>query len=186
MRISVSKVSAVVAVAAVAALGAQYASAAPSPGAKGANPNVAPIRNIATMYSTTSTGGTGDVDYTLSPVAPGVYQASFAANFFPEGTPSAPETFGCSLIKNGSIMRAQSTVSTGYSSGFYAGVSATNTVKMNAGDHFDLFCGTADGTAWTWGTLPAQVTFTRLDGLAGGTISPSKHKTGSMSVAGTR
>ncbi|MDX6298661.1 MAG: hypothetical protein QOI51_2518 [Nocardioidaceae bacterium] len=185
MRISISKTGTVVAIAAVAALGAQYASAAPNHGANQVHNNVAPLRNIAYVSSASSTGGTGEVAYSIPTPPRGIYEGSFSANFFPEGTPSAPETFSCFLVKDGTTLRAQSTVSTTYSSGFYAGVNGSNTIKVAAGDTFQLYCGTADGTAWSWGSRPAQVTLTRLDGTVPGVLAATAHKAGSLSVAGS-
>ena len=140
-----------------------------------------PKKNIAHVYSTTTSGGTGEVVFTIPNPAPGVYAASFTANFFPAGTPSAPETFSCFITQNGS-MRAQSTISTGYSSGFYAGVNGGNTIKLVTGDVLNLGCGTADGSAWTWGTQPVQATLTKLDGMTSGTVSAAAHKSSAASL----
>src|SRR4051794_26347769 len=112
MRISAARATSVIAVAAVAVLGAQYASAAPSHDGRKGQPNISPIRNINYQYSTSTAGGTGDVVFDIPNPPKGFYSATFTANFFPEGSPAAPETFACSLIKDGSTMRAQSTVST--------------------------------------------------------------------------
>ncbi len=197
MRISAVKVMSIITIAAVAALGAEYASAAPSHNTTKAPttsssvvhnggtlqtvPLGVPRKNIAHVYSTSTTGGTGEVIFTIPNPVPGVYAASFTANFFPAGTPSAPETFSCFITQNGS-MRAQSTVSTGYSSGFYAGVNGGNTIRLVAGDVLNLGCGTADGSSWTFGTQLVQATLTRLDGMTSGTVSAAAHKSGAASA----
>lgn len=173
MQMTAAKTISAVAIAGVAVLGAQYASAAPG---HDAHTQVGPLKNIAHVYSAHTSGGTGQVVFAIPNPGNGIYQASFAANFFPEGTPSAPETFSCSIIKDGTTMRTQSTVSTTYSSGFYAGVNGSNTIKMAAGSSFALYCGVADGTAWSWGTLPAQVTLTRLDGVSNGSLDETTSK----------
>jgi hypothetical protein len=186
MRNSAARVTSVIAVAAVAVLGAQYASAAPSQHGKNAQPLINPIRNVNYQYSTSTSGGTGDVVFDIPNPPNGFYSASFSANFFPQGSPAAPVTFACSLIKDGSIMRAQDTVSTAYDSGFYAGVNGSNTVKIDGVAVFQMFCGTADGTDWTWGTRPLQVNLLRLDGNQAGNLGKSAKKAGSLSVVGTR
>ncbi|MDP9318828.1 MAG: hypothetical protein M3O94_07110 [Actinomycetota bacterium] len=48
----------------------------------------------------------------------------------------------------------------------------------------DVGCGTADGSAWTWGTRSVQVTLTRLDGMQSGTLTAPAHKARSAGVAG--
>lgn len=185
MRNTAVRIVTVVGIAAVAALGTQYASAAPGHDVRHA---VAPLRNIAYQYGTSTTGGSGDVEYNIPNPPNGLYYASFSANFFPAGTPSAPETFGCSLIKNGSIMRAQDTTMTASSSGFYAGVNGGNVIKIDGVSQFQMFCGTADGSAWTWGTLPVQVNLIRIDGLqAGGQLGGGAPKQrGQLSIDATR
>lgn len=169
MQITVARSIAIIAVAAVGVLGAQFASAATSHVSK------APTRNIAYLYAESSPGGTGQVNYQIANPPAGIYAGSFTASFYPAGTPGAPETFSCYLMKNGQ-MRAQSTVSTTYSSGFYAGVNGANTLKISAGDAIVVGCGTDDGTAWTWGTRPVQLTLTRLDGLSLRTLPLSAQK----------
>jgi len=184
MQITAAKTISAVAIASVAVLGAQYAGAAVP--RHHAHIDIAPLRNIAHVYTAHTTGGTGEVTFAIPNPGNGVYQASFAANFYPEGTPSAPETFSCSIIKDGTTMRTQSTVSTTYDSGFYAGVNGSNTIKMATGSSFALYCGVDDGTSWSWGTLPVQVTLTRLDGVANAGLSQSApHKGGPLvSVTG--
>jgi hypothetical protein len=180
MQITAAKTISAAAIAGVAVLGAQYASAAPS---QDAHAQIAPLRNIAHVYSARTSGGTGQAIFAIPNPGNGIYQASFSANFFPEGTPSAPETFSCAIVKDGGIMRAQDTVSTTYSSGFYAGVNGSNTIKMAPGSSFDLYCGVDDGTDWSWGTLPAQVTLTRLDGVSTGSLTQTaRHKAGTLAT----
>jgi hypothetical protein len=78
-------------------------------------------------------------------------------------------------------MSTQSTTSIEYSSGFYAGVNGSNTIKVSAGTTINPGCGTADGSAWTFGSRQLQVTLTRLDGMITGSLSPSAKKAGSAS-----
>jgi hypothetical protein len=186
MRISAAKVTSVMAVTAVAVLGAQYASAAPSHQGKDAQPNIAPIRNINYQYSTSSTGGTGDVVFNIPNPPNGFYAASFTANFFPQGSPAAPKAFACSLIKDGTLMRAQSTVTSASDSGFYVGVNGGNAIKIDGVAQFQMFCGTDDGSDWTWGSRPLQVNLVRLDGLQAGNLTQSAKKAGSLTIDGTR
>jgi hypothetical protein len=177
MQITAAKTISAIAIAGVAVLGAQYAGAAPShaPARHSAQPLIAPIRNMSHVYSVSSPGGTGQVSFTIPSPPLGVYAASFTANFFPEGSPSAPETFSCYLLKDGA-MRAQSTASSTYTSGFYVGVNGGNTIKVDPGTQLSAGCGVADGTAWTWGTRPLQVTFSRMDGITNGTLAKAAHK----------
>jgi hypothetical protein len=168
MRISAAKTLAVMGVATVAALGTQYASAAPSSPAQGAHNTVtAALPNIDYQYSTNTTGGTGDVVFTIPNPPKGFYYASFTANFYPQ----ASQTFSCSLIKDGTTMRAQSTVASLSDSGFYAGVNGGNAIKIDGIAQFYVHCGTADGSAWDWGTRPVQVNLIRLDGAKAGNLS---------------
>ena len=180
MRITAAKTIVAIGIAAVAALGTQYASAAPSGLTTGADPHVV-APNISYQYSTSTTGGTGDVAYTIPNPPNGLYYASFSANFFP----ATDEEFGCSLIKDGSIMRAQDTVTTLSDSGFYAGVNGGNVIKIDGTAQFQMFCGTADGSTWSWGTRPVQVNLIHIDGLKTGSLvggAPKVHK--DLSVVG--
>jgi hypothetical protein len=175
MRIHAAKIVSIAALAAVV-LGTVYASAAPNVAVtKGSNGSslrtvAAPIRNVAHVYSVSATGGTGQVSYTIPNPGRGVYAASFTANFYPQGSPSAPATFSCYIIANG-LMLAQSTSSSTYSSGFYVGVNGGNTVRLTDTSTLSLGCGTADGSAWNYGTRQPQVTLTKLDGMIGAAIS---------------
>jgi hypothetical protein len=178
MQITAAKTISAIAIAGVAVLGAQYAGAAPShaPAKHGASPNVSPIRNISHLYSVSTTGGTGQVEFTVPNPGNGPYLVSFSANFFPQGTPEAPKTWSCYLVKDGT-MRAQSTASSTYDSGFYVGVNGTNTVKLVSDTSLTVGCGLADGGTWTWGTRPLQVVLTQVDALATGTLSKAAPKT---------
>jgi hypothetical protein len=190
MQITAAKTISAIAIAGVAVLGAQYAGAAPahhaasSSTAKSADPDIAPIRNIAHVYSVSTSGGTGQVSYSITNPPAGIYAASFTANFYPQGSPAAPETFSCYLLKDGA-MRAQSVATGTYTSGFYLGVNGSNTVKVTSGSVFTVGCGLADGGAWTWGTQPLQVTMTRVDGLSLHSLAKQAGKT-LMPVATTR
>jgi hypothetical protein len=176
MQITAAKAMSAVAIAGVAVLGAQYAGAAPTHGpAKHASADVAPIRNIAHLYSVGTTGGTDQELFTIPSPGNGVYLATFSANFFPQGTPSAPKTFSCYILKDGT-MRTQATSSSTYDSGFYVGVNGTNTVKVNSDTTLEVGCGLADGGSWSWGTRPLQVILTQVDGLTSGTLSKSAAK----------
>jgi hypothetical protein len=185
MRMTATKTVSLVGIVAVAALCTQYASAATTAGARhDAQQGVAPLRNIAYQYSTATSGGTGDETFTIPNPPNGLYYASFTANFYPEGSPGAPETFGCSLIKDGTIMRAQDTASTTYDEGFYAGVNGGNVIKIDHVAQFQVFCGTDDGTSWTWGTRPVQVNLVRVDGLVqgGNMTQPAPKQRGQLQV----
>ena len=200
MRISTTTSVSVVALAAVAALGVQYAGAAPTSVAPHSNaatsagstvttkgtllPQGKARANIAYLYSSQDSSGSGQLEYTIPNPPSGYYHASFTANFFPDGTPSAPVTFSCYLEKNFE-MRAQSTVSTTYDDGFYAGVNGSNSVKVNPGDTFTAGCGTADGSTWAFGSRPLQVSFTRIDGLTNIPLNKAAKKA-APGAAGTR
>lgn len=158
MRISATTSVSVVALAAVAVLGAQYAGATQSSATREAEPN------IAYLYSTQENRGTGQVTYTIPNPPPGTYHASYTANFYPKGTPGAPVTFSCFLLKNGAL-RSQSTTSTTYTSGFFAAVNGSNTVQVAEGDTFEAGCGLTEDRIWRYGTRALQVSFIRADGL---------------------
>ncbi len=198
MRISATTSISAVAVAAVAVLGAQYADAASNhvtpaahvsssapnrPGSGAAQLAAAPLRNLAYLYTTSSSGGNDQVFITVPNPPAGVYAASFAANMFPAGTPSAPETFSCYLLKNGDL-RAQSTAQSVSTGGFYIGLSGSNTVKVASSDTFQAGCGTVDGTDWTYGSRPLQVTFTRLDGLVAQTLPMAQQQQQKAATSG--
>jgi hypothetical protein len=187
----------VVAIVAIAILGTVYASAATNHDAAssnaavttGASPTsggalhaiIAPKRNIAHLYSSSSTGGTGQVAFSIPNPGKGIYAASFTANFFPQGSPGAPVVFSCYLTRN-SAMVAQSTVPSTEASGFYVGVNGGNTVSLANSTVLSLGCGTTDGSTWTFGTRKPQVTLTRLDGKATGSITVPTRKPSSVSA----
>ena len=127
-------------------------------------PGIAAIPNIAHVFTTKVTGGNGEVLWSV-PVPTGTYAASFTANFSPQGSVSAPETFACFLLDSTSgALFAESSVSTTYTSGFFAGVNGGATVKVTHASSISVGCGTSDATDWTFGSLPVSVTFTALDG----------------------
>jgi hypothetical protein len=177
MQITAAKTISAIAIAGVAVLGAQYAGAAPSHGpAKHASVDVAPIRNISHLYTVQTSGGTGQESWTIPNPGNGAYIASFSANFFPQGTPAAPKTFSCYIVKDG-LMRTQATASSTYDSGFYVGVNGSNSVKLLSGTSLTVGCGLADGGTWSWGTRPLQVLLTQVDALdATGTLSKASPK----------
>jgi hypothetical protein len=141
--------------------------------------------NVAHKFATSSSGGTGEVDYTIPAVANGNYLVSFTANFFPEGSPSAPETFGCALITNTALI-SQDTSSSTYTAGFYVGVNGVTVVHNPTAAGLFVACGTADSTAWDFGTNPLSVTLTRIDGLVLGSLSPEPNKQKGAGAASTR
>lgn len=161
MQMTAAKTISAVAIAGVAALGAQYAGAAPT---HQAHAQVAPIRNVSHLYSVSTAGGTGQVTFTVPNPGTGAYIASFSANFYPQGTPAAPKTFSCYIIKDGQL-RTQETATSTYDSGFYIGVNGTNSVKLLPTTSLTVGCGLADGGDWTWGTRPLQVLLTQVDAL---------------------
>ena len=202
MRIHAVKIMSVAAIAAVAVLGTVYANAGPSHTAvsskaavtstsKSANGGTlkahpfasVPKKNIAHTYTTSTTGGTGQLIFNLPNPGKGVYAASFTANFFPEGTPGAPETFSCYITKDGSML-TQATASSTYTSGFYVGVNGGNIVQLTGSTALSVGCGVADGTAWTWGTKPLEASLTRLDGITSGSLAGTAQKSGSASTSG--
>jgi hypothetical protein len=178
MQISAAKTISAIAIAGVAVLGAQYAGAAPTHATdkQGASPNVAPLRNISHLYTVATSGGTDQETFTVPNPGNGAYLVSFSANFFPQGTPAAPKTFSCFVVKDGT-MRAQATASSTYDSGFYVGVNGTNTVKLLSDTSLTVGCGLADGGSWTWGTRPLQVVLTQVDALTTGSLSKAAPKT---------
>jgi hypothetical protein len=201
MRMSAAKTISIAAVAAVAVLGTAYASGAsshkaPSNAAIAAVSSVsrpsnagslisaitAPVRNIAHVYGTSDTGGSGQVTWSVPNPGKGTYAASFTANFFPTGTPGVPVRYSCFLVRN-STMLTQSTSASTASSGFYVGVNGSNTVQLKGATTLTLGCGTDDFSAWTWGTRSVQVTLTRLDGRATGSVSAPTKQSGSASIA---
>lgn len=178
MRLSAAKTIAAVGLATAAALGTQYASAAPSTPAAGASPQVVQA-NVDYQYTTNTTGGTGDAVFNIPNPPNGLYYASYTANFYPQGSPGAPVQFACSLIKDGTILRAQSTFTSVSDSGFYAGVNGSNVIKIDGVSQFAMYCGTADGSSWDWGTRPVQVNLIHIDGLKQGSLTggtPKVHK----------
>jgi hypothetical protein len=127
-------------------------------------PGIAAIPNIAHVFTTKVAGGNGQVFWAV-PIQTGTYAASFTANFFPEGSVSAPETFACFLYDATSgALFAESSVSTTYTSGFFAGVNGGATIKVTHATSVSVGCGTDDATDWAFGSLPVTVTFTLLDG----------------------
>ncbi len=196
MRTRIVKISAIVAVTGLAILGSAYANAKPLQGTSKTNasatgttstasgatvalkavPDAGPVLNVAHSYSTT-TPGSGGVIYSIPSLPAGVYEVSFTANFFPAGTPAAPVQFTCAILNGtGAILYAQDTSSSETTSGFYVGVNGATFLRNPSSLGVEAYCGTGDGSAWTWGTRPLVVTLTRLDGLTHGSLSPSPNK----------
>lgn len=177
MRHITMRTLAVVGVASIAALGFQYASAAPKGGAQH-HSQFTSVSNADYQYSTSSTGGTGDVGFDIpNPPSNGVYQASFTANFIPADS-SVNETFSCVLARDSSVNRAQGTSDWNASQGWYAAVDGVNVIKIDHVHTFQVFCGTADGSSWFFGDRPLQVNLLRIDSVTAGTLGGGtpKHK----------
>jgi hypothetical protein len=161
-RFSTTAVSAAV-IAAVAVLGFDHAGSASSRGVQAAP--FAPVRNIAHVYTVDTNGGVGVVTYTVPIPFGSTYQVSFTANFHPAfGTPTAPVTLSCVLIKNGRVNLTQGTVQDAGNSDWYLGISGIATTKISLNGSLSVTCGTLDGSDWLWGDRPLTVTLTRLDG----------------------
>jgi hypothetical protein len=130
------------------------------------------VKNIGRVYTTGAAGGTAQVTFDVPNVPKGIYLATYTANFFPQGTPAAPVTFSCFLLRDGALV-SQSTTSTTYASGFYAGVNGSTVVKVVPGTNIDAGCGLTSG-AWTFGTKKLTVTLTRLDGVTAGGLPTAR------------
>jgi hypothetical protein len=197
MRTRIVKISAIVAVAGLAILGSAYANAKPLQGTSKANasatgttsaasgatvalkavPDVGPVKNIAHSYSTATTGGTGEVLYSIPSLPDGIYEVSFTANFFPAGTPAAPVQFSCGILNGSGVnLYAQDTSLSASTSGFYVGVNGAAFLRNPSSLGVQAFCGTIDGSTWSFGSRPLVVTLTRMDGLTHGSLSPSPNK----------
>ncbi len=139
------------------------------------------VKNVGRVFTTTAAGGTGQVTFDVPNVPKGIYLATYTANFFPQGTPAAPVTFSCFLLRDGSLV-SQSTSSSTYTGGFYVGVGGSTIVKVVSGTNVDAGCGLTSG-AWTFGTKKLTVTLTRLDGVtAGGLPTARGVKSGSQTA----
>lgn len=126
--------------------------------------------NVAHTYTTTTTGGTGQVIYTIPSLPTGTYLVSFTASFFPV----AGENFSCAVYPTRfSSMYAQDTTYSPVASGFYEGVNGVAAVKNPTSNGMEVLCGTADGSSWSWGTRSLRITLTSLDGLTSGSLSPA-------------
>jgi hypothetical protein len=152
-----------------------------------AHPQVAPIQNNAIVYRTATSGGTGDEAFTVPLPSPGVYQASFSANFVSTGTDAAPESYSCLLVLHPGTHNIAQSTSPGGSGNWYIGVDGAATFNVKSTNALEVNCGTRDGTAWTWGDSPLKVTLTRLDGITGRTlVDPARlplRATGAAGVA---
>jgi hypothetical protein len=131
------------------------------------------VKNVGRVFTTTAAGGTGQITYDVPNVPKGVYLATYTANFFPQGTPGAPVTFSCFLLKDTLTLLSQSTSSSTYTSGFYVGVGGSTIIKVAPGTNVDAGCGLTSG-AWTFGTKKLTVTLTRLDGVTAGGLPPAR------------
>ena len=120
------------------------------------------VKNVGHVFTATTNGGTGQVTYNIPNVPKGIYLATYTANFFPQGTPAAPVTFSCFLLRDGSLV-SQSTGLSAAGSGFYVGVNGSTIVKVVPGTDVNVGCGTLS-VPWTWGTKKLTATLTRLDG----------------------
>jgi hypothetical protein len=202
MRMSAARTMSIAAVVAVAVLGTAYASGASSHNNAPSNAAVtglatagsapssggslsaitAPVRNIAHVFGTSDPGGSGQVTWTVPNPGRGTYAASFTANFYPAGSAGAPVRFSCFLLRN-SAMLSQSTVPSTSTGGFYVGVNGGNTLSLKNATTVTVGCGTDDNSAWTWGTRSVQVTLTRLDGRANGSVFAPSKQPASASIA---
>jgi hypothetical protein len=125
------------------------------------------VKNVGRVYTTAANGGNGQVAFNVPNVPKGIYLANYTANFFPKGTPAAPETFSCFLLRDGTLV-SQSTGSSTYASGFYVGVNGSMIIRVVPGTNVNAGCGQVSG-AWTFGTKKLTVSLTRLDGqIVGG------------------
>jgi hypothetical protein len=204
MRTRIVMISTIVALAGVAILGSANAGAKPLRSTSTANAAIAgstatasgstvalkavpfagPVLNVAYSFSTATTGGTGQVFYAIPAVPRGVYEVSFTANFFPVGSPAAPITFACGIVNGTSAtLYTMGTTASVTATGFYVGVNGAAFVRNPTSLGVQAFCGTADGSAWDFGTRPIQVTLTRLDGLSHGSLNPSPKKKGGAVIA---
>jgi hypothetical protein len=130
------------------------------------------VKNVGRVFTTADAGGTGQVIYDVPNVPKGIYLATYTANFFPQGTPAAPVTFSCFLLRGVSLI-SQSTSSSTYTAGFYVGVGGSTIVKVGSGTDVNAGCG-VNGGPWTFGTKKLTVTLTRLDGLTAGGLPPAR------------
>ena len=124
-----------------------------------------PVRNVAHLYSVATSGGQGRESWTIPQQEAGVYAASFTANFMPQGSHTAPKTFGCSLLKNGLVQAQGTALDIATAGTWWVGVAGGNTIVVRSGDVLSVSCGLVEEQDWTWGNRPLQVTLTRLDGI---------------------
>lgn len=153
MRKLVTTAASTLTIAAAVVVGAAYATDAAD------KTTASPLKNIAYVYNVVDGGGSGEEIYSIASPPSGVYQASFSANFSGDGD---AQQISCLIIKNGTKNIAQSTAVTN-AGGWYTGLNGATTIIVKAGDAFSVGCGTLDGSSWTYGDRPLQVSLTRLD-----------------------
>jgi hypothetical protein len=156
------------------------ASAAPFPSALAVSNNA--TGNTAYTFTTTATGGTGQQDWSFKLPGPGVYLATFAANFIPTGSRKSPVAFSCVLVDpaSGNVVQS-STLSIGSVMGWDAGVSGSGIVNVKKGKGnltLSVICGSGDDSPWSFEDRPLEVTFVKLAGQVNGALtSVDVHRT---------
>jgi hypothetical protein len=128
---------------------------------------VAPSATDDTAYSfsTTVTGGSGEVIWNYRLPGPGTYFAIFAANFEPAGSPSHPVVFACVIMGRDKKNLVESTATSTSTSGWEIGVSGSAIDNVEPGDReHSVGCGTRDNSTWSFADRPLVVTFIKLTG----------------------
>jgi hypothetical protein len=131
-----------------------------------------PVRNVARLYSVSTSGGTGREYWTIPQQEAGVYAAFFTANFRPQGSHTSPKTFGCSLARNGRLQAQGTALDISTTGTWWVGVAGGNTISVRSGDVLTINCGLVEEQDWTWGDRPLEVTLTRLDGIVRRDLNP--------------
>jgi hypothetical protein len=134
------------------------ASAAPFP-----TPELTAAVGTMYLFTTTSTGGTGNQEFSVKLPPNGYYMVSYTANFSPAGSPASPVVFQCLMQSDGNDI-SQSTAAAVSESDFAIGVNGQAPVRVLNGTNVKFYCGTADGSMWTWAAIPLRVTFARMAG----------------------
>lgn len=121
----------------------------------------------AYVYTTTLTGGSTDLKFSLPTPPNGTYLMSLKANFQQVGKRSAPIADSCWITRNGDIVAQSTTADLG---AYYIGVSAQSVITVKKGVKLGATCGSAK-TPWLFANLPVTVSLVRLGTETKGNLS---------------
>jgi hypothetical protein len=127
--------------------------------------------DTAYTFTTSASGGSGGQEFSFKLPGPGVYLATFAANFIATGSAASPVAFTCLLTYGSNKNVAQATAISEGDLGWNVALTGAGIVAVKKG-HLTLeaTCGTGNDSTWTFADRPLEVTFVKLAGQVKGSL----------------